>query len=74
MSVGWEASASVWITGYLGGAFFFSSSSSARIALTFFLASPGSIRSNALSWSFATFCFSRFASALRKRRSPSPWP
>ncbi len=64
MSVGREASTRVWITGYLGGAFFFKTSSSARSAFTFAWDSPVSVRSNALSWSVATFFFNRSAAAL----------
>ena len=55
MSVGVGASDRAWITGYFGGAFLFRSSSSARMALTVFFASPVSFRSNALSWFVGTF-------------------
>ena len=65
MSVGRLASPSVWITGYLAGAFFFNRSSSALRAFTLALASAGSIRSICLSWFPVTFCFNRAASALR---------
>ena len=59
-------SARAWMTGYFGGASFFSRSSSARIALTAFSASPSSIRSNALSSFVATVLLSCFASARTK--------
>ena len=64
MSVARDASTRLWITGYLGGAFFFKSASAARRAFTFVLDSAGNMRSNALSSLVRDLLFQALASAL----------
>ena len=57
------ASARVWITGYFGGDFFLSRSSSAFSPASFLRESSGSDFST---WFLGTLSFSRAASSLRK--------
>ena len=63
MGRGSFASASVWITGYLGGSAFLSRSCAARSSLSFFRESAGSFFSTSF---LGTFSLSRSASDLRK--------